>query len=317
MKIKSSYRKPARRLSRRSDNQSFFGSDSESDHPPFFTPGSEVRAKDEGATFQGKTPEEEVSQAKDEEEETAQAKEEEEETMQAKEEEEEAQPKGIDEKGSSDPSEKCACGGTGKEGEPDEQPESGPAPGQAKDGADSPSLAYQKCDTITQEPSIKQAVSSATSLANRAAGASTAIAMVGGLQAQFPGIKLTQGELHHQKWFGKFHQSRAHRIARTYRKISKALTGKIYVSCGCKKNIYAYVKAGGQRKIFLCKKFWGAGSSGFDSRPGVIVHELAHEVDLSIGDKGYGTNKAEKLAKKKPGKAATNADNYEYYAESL
>lgn len=118
------------------------------------------------------------------------------------------------------------------------------------------------------------------------------------------------------RWFGTFEKSRAKHVLRSYQLISKALENVIVFNCGCDRNIYAHVFPGLKLKIHLCKLFWSAPYSGFDSKPGVIIHELSHEV-LRGGDFRYSVEKAEHLAQNFPWLAVRNADNYEYFAESV
>ena len=117
-------------------------------------------------------------------------------------------------------------------------------------------------------------------------------------------------------WFGTFDKSRARHVLRTYQRIAKALDSGIEFACDCVKQQYAHAFPGFKCKIHLCALFWSAPWSGLDSKPGVIVHELSHEV-LRGGDFRYSVAKAEKLAVNFPWLAVRNADNYEYFAESL
>lgn len=68
--------------------------------------------------------------------------------------------------------------------------------------------------------------------------------------------------------------------------------------------------------ITLCPLFFNARNEGFDSRPGVILHEVSH---LAAGtlDIAYGRTAALALARKQPDRAAINADNLEYFVETL
>jgi peptidyl-Lys metalloendopeptidase len=118
------------------------------------------------------------------------------------------------------------------------------------------------------------------------------------------------------KWFGTFDESRAHHVYRTYQLIARALERGIECACDSKGKAYANVFPGLRRKIHLKPRFWKAPYSGLDSKPGVVVHELAHEV-LRGGDFQYGTTKAARLAATFPWLAVRNADNYEYFAESI
>jgi hypothetical protein len=283
MKTRSHLPRSLRRVQRYRNDRTFFGNESPG-HVPFFSAGS----SDSKRQAKGDRP-------------FAKAFEEVE-SLQAKGEEEAAV------------QQKCGCDCDSKSPE-DEESKQGISEPQ---GSNAPSSANKQksndCDEA-RTTLINSARSSAKSLAARAVGASTFV-------KTFGGIDLSTGpsaaEQHYTRWFGEHTPRRAAFVANSFTRIAKALNGKIHFDCGCKKDIYAYVYSGGRNKIHLCKKFWSkAGSTGFDSKPGVIIHELAHEVRSSIGDKGYGTSVAEGLAKKSPSKAIRNADNYEYYAESL
>jgi hypothetical protein len=120
------------------------------------------------------------------------------------------------------------------------------------------------------------------------------------------------------RWFGTYDASRARYVIQTYRLISDALEKGVEFACDCSDNmkIYAYVFPGLKRRIHLCGLFWSAPYSGLNSKPGVIIHELAHEV-LRGGDFHYSVPKAESLAVNFPWLAVRNADNIEYFAESV
>ena len=68
--------------------------------------------------------------------------------------------------------------------------------------------------------------------------------------------------------------------------------------------------------ITLCPLFFNARNEGFDSRPGVIIHEVSH-IAAGTLDIAYGRIAAMALALKQPDRAAINADNLEYFVETL
>jgi peptidyl-Lys metalloendopeptidase len=86
-------------------------------------------------------------------------------------------------------------------------------------------------------------------------------------------------------------------------------------SNGCQAGWFAYTY-NGSMTIWLCGGFWSAPLTGIDSRSGTIVHELSHSV-AGTQDIVYGTVNAQTLATNNPGQAVTNADNFEYFAESV
>lgn len=118
------------------------------------------------------------------------------------------------------------------------------------------------------------------------------------------------------EWFGTFNERRARFVLRTYQQISSALEKEIDFSCDCDKPIYAHVFPGLKLRIHLCTLFWDAPYSGLDSKPGTIVHELSHET-LRGGDFRYSPDKARTLAANSPWLAVRNADNHQYFAESV
>lgn len=85
--------------------------------------------------------------------------------------------------------------------------------------------------------------------------------------------------------------------------------------CPANRRLFGY-HPGRSDLIGLCRGFFEAGETGQDSRFGVIIHEISH---LAVGtrDSGYQPRDAEALAKDDPAVAAMNADNYEYFVETL
>jgi peptidyl-Lys metalloendopeptidase len=99
-----------------------------------------------------------------------------------------------------------------------------------------------------------------------------------------------------------------------------ALTGQAYTfHCDCTKvDVFAYVHADQPYDVFLCGSFWNASLSGLDSQSGTLLHETSHfSVVAGTEDHVYGETEAQKLARTNPDEALTNADNFEYFAESL
>ena len=70
------------------------------------------------------------------------------------------------------------------------------------------------------------------------------------------------------------------------------------------------------RKIWLCKLYMKAKATGVDSKMGILTHELSHAI-AGTDDKAYGFNQCKKLARKAPNVAIINADNFEYFVETL
>ena len=104
----------------------------------------------------------------------------------------------------------------------------------------------------------------------------------------------------------------------------KAIGFKFDVTCAreepelCEKpSIYAFVYPH-QPMVYLCAKFFSTGVKGYDSKGGVFSHEVSHFNRVAgTVDFVYTPSKAKTLAEEEPQKAIKNADNYEYFAESV
>ncbi|MCX7685235.1 MAG: M35 family metallo-endopeptidase [Acetobacteraceae bacterium] len=66
----------------------------------------------------------------------------------------------------------------------------------------------------------------------------------------------------------------------------------------------------------FCARFFRMPDAGLDSRFGTVIHELSHLV-ADTEDFAYGPRRAEALARENPGLAVRNADNLQYFVESL
>jgi len=82
----------------------------------------------------------------------------------------------------------------------------------------------------------------------------------------------------------------------------------------CPHGRFAFVLTGTGGMGF-CPLFFNARNDGFDSRPGIVVHEVSH-VAARTRDIVYSPTRAAILAKDDPMSAAINADNYEYFVET-
>lgn len=72
--------------------------------------------------------------------------------------------------------------------------------------------------------------------------------------------------------------------------------------------------------MFFTPDFFTLSDTGYDSKTGVIVHELSHyKLTGQTGDAGgrYGTNEAALRAMNDPDLASSTADNYQYFAEAI
>lgn len=65
--------------------------------------------------------------------------------------------------------------------------------------------------------------------------------------------------------------------------------------------------------------FFGAGEAGFSSKAGILLHEISHFTlaGATRNPKIYGTEEAKMLATTNPNAARMNAENYEYFVESV
>jgi len=112
-------------------------------------------------------------------------------------------------------------------------------------------------------------------------------------------------------------------VAGVVSKEKAAVSGSVKFNCDppqCgSSSTFAYVyPTDTTRTIYLCGAFWTSKLSGYDSQQGVIVHELSHFNTIgATQDYAYGVTAAKNLAKSSPSKAIANADNYEYYGETV
>jgi hypothetical protein len=317
MKLAAPIRRHFRRPPRLQQQVGFFAKEGES--PAFFQPSSEPRMKEDPSFFSAKEPEEQEmpaakapeeeepvkSKAAEEEEPVKTKASEEEEPVKAKENEDEVKPVAA----------KCACG-CGGAGTCVKSPGSSPEREQAKAPANqtgtpnsSASGGHYDCSPA-QENAAASAASRAGSLARRAQQVAGELASAGDDPASAIG--------HYERWFGKIDARRARLVRDTFAAIASSLGGRLHFHCDAEKNVYAYVRSCGKREIYLGKLFWSrAGGAGIDSRAGVILHELAHDVSSRVGDHSYGVAGAEDLAMQNPERAIRSADNYDYFAESL
>lgn len=128
------------------------------------------------------------------------------------------------------------------------------------------------------------------------------------------------GDALYKKWFGEYTASRFGAVLANFDKIAATLEGDdITYNCAgpaCQSSYFAYVYAGGKLEVFLCPKFWSAGTTGVDTQWGTMVHEVSHEV-AATDDHAYGQTACQALATNDPDKATDNADTYEYFVEDF
>ena len=83
----------------------------------------------------------------------------------------------------------------------------------------------------------------------------------------------------------------------------------------CHDDWYAYTQHG-SRQIWLCFGFWTQPETGLESQFGTLIHELSHAV-AQTDDVVEGRPAAKELAHDHPADAIRNADNHEYYSETV
>lgn len=83
----------------------------------------------------------------------------------------------------------------------------------------------------------------------------------------------------------------------------------------CPRGRFAYTMTQSGAMGF-CELFFRARQDGFDTAAGIVIHEVSHAA-ARTRDVAYSVRGAAVLAKEDPASAAVNADNYEYFVESL
>lgn len=121
-----------------------------------------------------------------------------------------------------------------------------------------------------------------------------------------------------RRWFGT---APVKPVEERLRRILAALeAGRPYdTACeqprSCQGSVAAYAQPRTGAMGF-CARFFRMPDTGLDSRFGTVVHEVSHLV-ADTEDIAYGPRRAEALARENPGLALRNADNYQYFVESL
>ena len=130
-------------------------------------------------------------------------------------------------------------------------------------------------------------------------------------------LELQNNENMAKLWFGASHVSSAINVFEKMVEIlQKDTVTYVYGGTHCEHDMFAYTFPG-TRKIFLCKKYQKAPKlAKFDSKMGILTHELSHAI-CHTNDIVYGQSACKKLAKKASRRAVKNADNYEYFVETL
>lgn len=123
---------------------------------------------------------------------------------------------------------------------------------------------------------------------------------------------------HVRRWFGNAPREHVRLgFERTAAVLAQASAVKILCNPGrdCGQGEFAFARTD-RRILGLCPAFFSAGPTGVDTRWGILIHEASH-IAGHTDDHAYGQSGALRLAKEDPRRAARNADNYEYFAETL
>ncbi len=123
---------------------------------------------------------------------------------------------------------------------------------------------------------------------------------------------------HVQYWFGKASADAVlatleATVARMDRSDGVRLECNDARVCSDGKIAYARLRSG---RLGVCPRFFEVGLSGLDSRFGILIHEMTH-VAARTGDHAYRPRAAAHMAQTNPVLAAHNADNYQYFVETL
>lgn len=124
---------------------------------------------------------------------------------------------------------------------------------------------------------------------------------------------------HVQRWFGAAPPAEvADRLRRTAAWLAKpvGVQWRCNDQAGCGPAHRMAYAAPSRGLLGLCPSFFSAGDSGFDTRWGVLIQEASH-IAAGTRDHVYGPQAAAVLAKQDPMRAAENADNFEYFVETL
>jgi hypothetical protein len=120
------------------------------------------------------------------------------------------------------------------------------------------------------------------------------------------------------QWFGSDDAARYQTIRDHYAAIAvRLVTPHTYDRSPphCSAGDYAYTYPGSDT-VYLCAGFFNAAATGIDSKFGTFVHEWSHAV-ANTQDIVYGHDQAQNLATTRPQDAVRNADNHEYFVETL
>jgi peptidyl-Lys metalloendopeptidase len=126
-----------------------------------------------------------------------------------------------------------------------------------------------------------------------------------------------------QTWLGVRSSAESESVRSVYVRAQAFMDALVFL-CSVKTDlkigdVYAYVNPQEAFVITLGPYFFSAPNRGFNSKLGVIVHEMTHFV-LAGATKdrgGYGVSAAKKLAASNPRAAQASAENLEYFVEAV
>jgi peptidyl-Lys metalloendopeptidase len=120
-------------------------------------------------------------------------------------------------------------------------------------------------------------------------------------------------------WFGAYSSDNWAIAKSHFTKIQSALkTETLSFDCTCsdRPGTSAYVYPNQHYKIYICDQYWSAVATGMDSKPGIIIHELAHfSILAGTTDYIYGISECATLAQSSPAKALMNSDSLQCFVE--
>ena len=136
------------------------------------------------------------------------------------------------------------------------------------------------------------------------------------------GLEQLNNNENYKEWFGNHTAIREEKVRKRLLAVKNAMESKTFVydlsgDAECADGDFAFTFFG-VSAIWFCSLFWDAPARGIASKAGTIVHEHTHssaEVE-DIRDM-YGVEACRKLAIEKPDDALNNADNYEFFVESI
>jgi peptidyl-Lys metalloendopeptidase len=118
-------------------------------------------------------------------------------------------------------------------------------------------------------------------------------------------------------WFGSLTSTRRDIVTSHFSNILYNDFSTYTYDCTCTEEYYAYVYPDDFGHVYLCNLFWGAPTTGTDSKAGTLIHETSHFIENGgTLDYAYGQEACMALAQSDPDAAVMNADSHEYFAEN-